>query len=281
MPEFPDPSSPPPPPLIYGTAWKKERTASLVEQALVLGFEGIDTACQPKHYDEPAVGTGMQAAFARGVERSRVYIQTKFTSLAGQDPKRVPYDASAPIDVQVEQSCAASLRNLRVDRLDCLVLHSPYNAFDDTFTAWRAMERLVQRGYVAQLGLSNCYDQPSFERLWATAAVKPVVLQNRFYRETSYDEELRRFCQAHGVQYQSFWTLTANPHLLSSNVVQAIATRYGVTSAQAFFRCLTQLHITPLTGTSSERHMREDLAIFSFELDAGEVSKLTALLRQG
>ena len=40
------------PKIIYGTAWKKERTAQLVEQAIVAGFRGIDTACQPKHYHE-------------------------------------------------------------------------------------------------------------------------------------------------------------------------------------------------------------------------------------
>ena len=38
------------PPIIYGTAWKKEQTAELVDQAITLGFRGIDAACQPKHY---------------------------------------------------------------------------------------------------------------------------------------------------------------------------------------------------------------------------------------
>ncbi|CAF4276806.1 unnamed protein product [Rotaria sp. Silwood2] len=38
------------PRLIYGTAWKKEATKDLVIQAVLNGFRGIDTACQPKHY---------------------------------------------------------------------------------------------------------------------------------------------------------------------------------------------------------------------------------------
>ena len=46
------------PPIIYGTAWKKDSTAALVEQAISLGFRGIDTACQPKHYNEAGVGDG-------------------------------------------------------------------------------------------------------------------------------------------------------------------------------------------------------------------------------
>ena len=46
------------PALLYGTAWKKERTAGLVTQALAAGFEGLDTATARKHYDEPRVGEG-------------------------------------------------------------------------------------------------------------------------------------------------------------------------------------------------------------------------------
>lgn len=49
------------PEIIYGTAWKKDRTAALVEQAIRLGFRGLDTACQPKHYHEPGVGAGLAA----------------------------------------------------------------------------------------------------------------------------------------------------------------------------------------------------------------------------
>ena len=44
------------PRLIYGTAWKKDRTTNLVVKAIQAGFRGIDTACQPKHYNEKQVG---------------------------------------------------------------------------------------------------------------------------------------------------------------------------------------------------------------------------------
>jgi len=48
--------------LLYGTAWKKDDTASLVSQAIHLGFRFIDTACQPKHYNEAGVGEGWTSA---------------------------------------------------------------------------------------------------------------------------------------------------------------------------------------------------------------------------
>jgi len=64
------------PRILYGTAWKKERTAALVERALLAGFRGIDTACQPKHYDEPGVGKGVAAAVHSGLRREQLYLQT-------------------------------------------------------------------------------------------------------------------------------------------------------------------------------------------------------------
>src|SRR5688500_7826400 len=91
------------PRIIYGTAWKKERTGELVTKALQAGFRGIDTACQPKHYDEAGVGEGIVAGLGNGVVRADLYLQTKFTSLDGQDPKRIPYDPKAPLAAQVVQ----------------------------------------------------------------------------------------------------------------------------------------------------------------------------------
>ncbi|MEJ2468256.1 MAG: aldo/keto reductase, partial [Campylobacterales bacterium] len=108
----------PMPKLIYGTAWKKERTAELVKAALHCGFRGIDTACQPKHYREAGVGEALEAAAAEGIARDALFVQTKFTPLEGQDPAAVPYDKNAPLERQVEQSFKTSQANLRSDYVD-------------------------------------------------------------------------------------------------------------------------------------------------------------------
>ena len=63
------------PAFIYGTAWKKEATASLVQDALAAGFTAIDTAAQPKHYREDLVGQGMRAAFMSGaIRRDDIFV---------------------------------------------------------------------------------------------------------------------------------------------------------------------------------------------------------------
>src|SRR5450432_1103509 len=96
------------PDLLYGTAWKEERTATLTELAIRMGFRAIDTANQRKHYFEAGVGEGLAACYAAGiVTRADLFLQTKFTYRQGQD-ERLPYDPSASLSVQVAQSMASS-----------------------------------------------------------------------------------------------------------------------------------------------------------------------------
>ena len=268
------------PRLIYGTAWKKERTADLVVKAIQAGFKGIDTACQPKHYDEPLVGAALYRLKDHGIERETLFLQTKFTPLSGQDPKQLPYDKNSPMESQVVQSFETSKKNLQTHYVDSLILHSPVAPHALMMKVWDAMETIQKTGGARQLGISNCYDTEVMRQLYADASVKPAVVQNRFYQETQYDADLRHWCSDHGVIYQSFWTLTANPHVLVSNIVRTIAQKYKKTEVQIFFRYLSQSGIVPLTGTSSEQHMREDLSIFDFELSSDDLKNVSHLLNQ-
>ena len=268
------------PRIIYGTAWKKDRTADLVVKAIQTGFRGIDTACQPKHYNEPLVGTALQRLKEHGIEREALFLQTKFTPLAGQDPRQVPYEKNAPVELQIAQSFETSKNNLQTEYVDSLVLHSPMAPHTLLMKVWNAMENIQKTGGARQLGISNCYHTEVIRSLYADANVKPAVLQNRFYQETGYDANLRHWCTHHGVIYQSFWTLTANPHVLASNAVRTIAQKHKKTEAQIFFRYLSHSGIVPLTGTTSEQHMKEDLSIFEFELSSEDLKNMSLLLNQ-
>lgn len=63
------------PRLLYGTAWKKEATADLVFKALKAGFRGVDTAAQPRHYNEALVAAGIKEAITKGiVKREDVFV---------------------------------------------------------------------------------------------------------------------------------------------------------------------------------------------------------------
>src|SRR5262245_62846944 len=167
------------PRFLYGTAWKENQTQPLVELALKLGFRGIDTANQRKHYHEAAVGEAVAAAIARGlVGRDDLFLQTKFTFRDGQD-HRLPYDPKASIAVQVEQSFQSSLEHLHVERIDSYVLHGPSRRSGlgaDDWAAWRAMEAIHASGRVRVLGVSNVgLDQ--LQLLCASARVRPRFVQ--------------------------------------------------------------------------------------------------------
>ncbi|KAH9825479.1 aldo-keto reductase (AKR) [Teratosphaeria destructans] len=255
------------PGIIYGTAWKKDRTQALVRQAILAGFRGVDTAAQPKHYQERLVGCGLRDGMEQaGLGRGDIYVQTKFTSVSGQDPKSVPYDLRSSITEQVTTSVASSLRNLaglsgyaEEAFVDCLVLHSPFPTQPQTAEAWRAMEAHVPHS-ARTLGISNVYHLPTLRWLYEFAIIKPAVVQNRFYRETNYDIAIRAFCAENGMVYQSFWTLTANPQLVRSKLVGDLAEIVGVSSVVALYALVSSLgNVSILNGTTNARHMVEDL----------------------
>jgi len=265
---------------VYGTAWKKERTKSLVVQAITAGFRAIDTACQPKHYNEPGVGEALQAVYNDGiVTRQDIFLQTKFTSLGGQDPHTVPYDPTAALRQQVLQSFSISCKNLHTDYVDSLVLHSPMQSYEETLVVWKAMEEIYNNGGALHLGISNTYDIKLLMRLYDDAAVKPQILQNRFYARSNYDIEIRKFCRDNAIRYQSFWTLTANPHVTDSALLRSLATKYSKTTQQVFFKFVQSLGITPLTGTTSPLHMVEDLATLDFSIDSEDVNAISKLMK--
>lgn len=264
--------------LIYGTAWKKERTTELVLQAWRAGFRAFDTACQPKHYREDLVGEALRQLFRQGIQRSELYLQTKFTPLSGQDPQSVPYSVDATLSDQIAQSFQISLRHLHTDYLDALLLHSPLPTPDATIEAWHSLEKVHSNGGTRSIGISNCYDLHVLQNLHKLARVKPTVVQNRFYAKTGYDRELRQWCRENNIVYQSFWTLTANPDVLSHPDMQVLSRTLDKTPAQVLFRYLLQRDVTPLTGTTDENHMRQDLAIDSFTIDAQGMAVIDNLL---
>jgi diketogulonate reductase-like aldo/keto reductase len=266
------------PRIIYGTAWKQDRTATLVEQAIRIGFRGIDTACQPKHYNEAGVGEGVAACLRSGIDRAELYLQSKFTPLNGQDPLRVPYNPKACLSDQVAQSFQFSLNNLQTSYLDCLVLHSPLADRQQFLEVWKAMELIFSNKSAKQLGISNCYDLKQLKFLYQSATIKPAVIQNRFYADTQYDTAIRDYCRQQQIIYQGFWTLTANPQVLADVTLQTLAKKYQASVEQVFYRYLSQIDIIPLTGTTSEAHMQEDLAIFDFKLTVDECETVKKLL---
>jgi diketogulonate reductase-like aldo/keto reductase len=232
-------------------------------------------------FSEDLVGQALiELQTKHNIPRKDLFIQTKFTGIRGQDQsKPLPYDPRAPMSEQVRQSFATSLKNLQTEYIDSLVMHSPMQSHDLTMQVYREFETFVDEGRVKQLGISNLYDLSELKRLYADARHKPSVIQNRFHAETQFDSDIRQFCREKNIFYQSFWTLTANPHILSHSLVQRLAQERHGTPAQVFFRFLLDIGLTPLTGTTDEKHMKEDLQVLQWpSLDQESISKLKRLV---
>lgn len=257
------------PAFIYGTAWKKESTVDLVYQALCNGFTAIDTAAQPKHYREDLVAAGISRAIKDGkVKRSDIYVQTKFTSVGGQDPENMPYDIQSPVTEQVHSSIMSSLRNFNFadvakgednaePYIDTLVLHSPMQSINETMEVWHTMEQYVPHE-IRHLGISNC-NLFMLMDLYERSTIKPSVVQNRFYPSTKFDIGVRQFCKEKNIVYQSFWTLTANPTLVWSKEAGLLANQLGISPQSAFYCLVLGLgNTTVLNGTKRISHMQED-----------------------
>lgn len=263
------------PSFMYGTAWKKEATTGLVLQAIEAGFTAIDTANQLVHYDEARVGEALLQSAQQGIARDKLFLQTKFTPVSGQD-HRLPYDARASITVQVQQSFDSSLSHLHTDYLDSYVLHGPYSRRGlgaEDWEVWAAIESLYETGKTKMIGISNVTaDQLTL--LCMRAKHKPMVVQNRCYAAFGWDKEVREICRTHHIIYQGFSLLTANRDVFVNPEIRAMAARYEATPAQLIFRFAMQIGMLPLTGTTNPQHMREDLQSDRFTLLSEEVQQI-------
>jgi diketogulonate reductase-like aldo/keto reductase len=261
------------PSFVYGTAWKKDATTELVKTAVKAGFRAIDTANQAKHYSEALVGEALAALARDGVLRDSLWLQTKFTPLNGQD-ERLPYDPKADLTTQVKQSFESSLKHLGTDRVDSYLLHGPYsfpNLGDEDWEVWKAIEEIHRSGRTSAIGISNV-NPLQLAELVEKAAIKPMMVQNRCYANRGWDREVRTICQKHRITYQGFSLLTANVPVLRHPPVISIAKRLGVDTMQVIFRFAMQVGMLPITGTTDEQHMKEDLGILAIELTPEEVS---------
>jgi diketogulonate reductase-like aldo/keto reductase len=266
------------PSFMYGTAWKKEATTALVRQAVSAGFTAIDTANQLIHYDEARVGEALVALAQAGTSRERLFLQTKFTPVNGQD-HRTPYDPTASITIQVQQSFDSSLAHLQTDYLDSYVLHGPYSRRGlgpEDWEVWAAIEQLYASQRTRMIGVSNVSAE-QLAVLIERATHTPMVVQNRCFAAFGWDREVRELCRAHGIIYQGFSLLTANREVFVEPDVRAMAAKYGTGLAQIIFRFAMQAGMVPLTGTTNPQHMKDDLACEQFSLTPDEVRRIDTI----
>lgn len=249
-------------PLLGFGVWKApaDATATMVKQALETGYRLIDTAKQ--YGNEAGVGQGIaQWIEADGGKREDIFLTTKIFN--GDQQK--DYDQlMAAFDEQLDR--------LQTEYVDLLLLHWPVN--ERYVTSWRVLEDLYRAGKAKAIGVSN-FDVERLQILLREAAIAPAVNQIEF-NPRIHQPEIVQFCRDHGIRLEA-WSPLGNGAILNNPTIAEIAAAHGKTSAQVILRWVHQHEVIPLTKTSHQPRMAENIAIFDFELTADEMAKIDAM----
>jgi 2,5-diketo-D-gluconate reductase A len=235
-------------------------TAQAVSLALEAGYRHIDTA--QMYGNEAGVG---QAVRASGLDRAEVFVTSKLSNDAHR-----PEDARRAFD--------ASLSALGVDYVDLFLIHWPLPRLyaGDFVSTWQTLEAFRRDGRARSIGVSN-FQIAHLEALAVASDVMPAVNQIELH-PYFVNDEVRAYGEAHGIATQA-WSPIAQGRVLADPVIAGIADRLGRTPAQVVLRWHLQRDSIVFPKSTTPARIRENFELFDFELDAGDVARISALDR--
>ena len=118
---------------------EKKQHSFTGKKAIKLGFRGIDTACQPKHYNEANVGEALHDLKQEGLTRGYIFTNNYTTQVK---TPTISLTIQILLEDQVNQSFSVSQHNLQTNYVDSLLLHAPLKTHNETMQVWQAMEKL-------------------------------------------------------------------------------------------------------------------------------------------
>jgi D-xylose reductase len=283
--------------------WKVERSAApgLIETAVGTGYRHFD--CASDYGNEAEVGAGLAGVMrSAAVRRDELWVTSKLWN-------------TNHARGHVRPACERSLRDLQLDYLDLYLIHFPialayvppdvrYPAgwFQDPAAAeprmkparvpiaetWFAMEELVRAGLVRNIGVCN-FGVSLLRDLLSYAEIRPTVLQVESHPYLTH-EKLLRYCQQEKIAFTAFSPLgapsyvsigmaTEDESVLQEPVIRDIAASRGKTPAQIVLRWGVQRGTAVIPKTMRPERLRENIAIFDFELTPDEMASIGSLNR--
>lgn len=228
-----------------------------IHAALACGYRLIDTATV--YRNEAEIGETLSAA---SVPRSELFVTTKvWNDCHG-------YESTL-------QAAAESLRRLRLDYLDLYLIHWPVPANDAYVPTWRALIKLQQDGLVRSIGVSN-FTVPHLQRLIDETGVVPAVNQIELHPWLP-QPELREFHTRHHIITESWSPLAQAGELFDHAVIAQLAQKHGRTPAQIVLRWHVELGLVVIPKSITPERIRENTAIFDFQLDAEDLAQLATV----
>ena len=233
----------------------KEECERCVIDALAVGYRSIDTA--QSYFNEEQVGNALVKS---GIPRKDIFLTTKVWV------EHYGYEAA-------KKSVLESMRKLRTNYLDLVLLHQP---FSDYYGAYRALEDLYDEGKLRAIGVSNFYpdrlvDIASFSR------VKPMVNQVETH-PCNQQVEAKKWMDKYGIQMEAWAPFgEGRGGLFENPVLVQIAEKYQKTTAQIILRWHIQRGVIVILKSTHKARMEENLNVFDFALEQTDMDLISEL----
>ncbi len=227
-----------------------------VSDALSVGYRLIDTA--QAYFNEEGVG---EAVAKSGIKREDLFLVTKvWISNNGEE--------------KAARSIDESLRKLKTDYIDLLLIHQAYG---DVFGTWRAMEDAYRDGKVRAIGVSN-FQQARFFDFAHYVDMKPMVNQlqcNAMIQQREIEPTLNEF----GTKMMAWGPLGGQgvDGIIKSDLLAGIGAKYGKTASQVALRWLTQRGIVAIPKSTHKERMQQNLDIFDFTLTNDDMTQIATM----
>jgi 2,5-diketo-D-gluconate reductase A len=233
-------------------------SAKAVGLALDAGYRHIDTA--EMYQNEKGVGEGVRAS---GLDRSEVFVTSKLNNGFHR-----PDDAKAAF--------ARTLADLDLGYVDLFLIHWPLpTLYDGDFVStWKVLEEFARDGQARSIGVSN-FQVAHLERLAAESDTVPAVNQIEVHPYLTNDT-VREYGRAHGIATEA-WSPIAQGGVLGDPVIGRIAEKVARTPAQVVLRWHIQRGDIVFPKSTTPARIRENFALFDFELDDSDVEAISAL----
>jgi 2,5-diketo-D-gluconate reductase A len=237
-----------------------DETAEAVQRALEAGYRHIDTA--EGYHNEAGVGEGVRAS---GISRDDVFITSKL-----DNTEHEPDDARRALDT--------TLSELGFDHVDLFLIHWPLPTLygGDFVSTWKVMEEFKADGRARSIGVSN-FQVDHLKRLQAECDVVPAVNQIELHPYL-LNEDVRAYGESQGIATEA-WSPIAQGQVLGDPAITEIASSVGRTPAQVVLRWHIQRDSIVFPKSSTPERIKENFALFDFELDQEAMDRLSSLDR--
>ena len=239
---------------------KDKAAAEAVASAIELGYRHIDTAV--RYGNEKGVGQGVRDS---RVPREQLFVTTKLDGKFQGDDK-----ALAGLE--------ESLKRLRFDYVDLLLIHWPLPKLGKFSSTFRTFKKLQDAGKVRSIGVSN-FTPAHLDTLIDGTGLVPAVNQIEI-DPTRPRLAQRAYNEGRGILTQSWSPLGGGSNVaevLKNDVIVKLAEQHERTPGQIVLRWHVQRGLIPLPKSANPARQAENLAVFDFELTADDLAALDSL----